>query len=276
MSLLQSANTNKVNEGVRMVIAGAEKMGKTTLTCGAPGALLIPCEIGYGGVNVAKTSMVTSFAEVMALLDDVATQCQAYQFGYKTLIFDSATALERFIHTSILEIDKDPKSTMESALGGYGKAYTFANQKFDEFLKKCDYLSVNFGINIVLTSHVFASEVLDPSVGKYSCWDLQLHSPKNNKTFGKREMLTQWADVIGYLHEPVIVTKKDDMSMGVSANKGRMLGMSRTPAYVAGNRYGVVGEIAIPKEDGWNAVASAIYSATGGENGGVNIYYYPS
>jgi len=271
MGLLSTANTNKNAEGVRVVLAGAEKIGKTTLSTGAPGALLIPCEIGYGGVNVSKTNMVKEFDETLTLLDEITTQCQQGQFPYKTLVFDSATALERFIHSDIMAREVDPKATMESALGGYGKAYTYSNQRFDSFLKRCDHLAVYYGINIVLTCHVFACEVIDPTVGTYSCWDLQLHSPKNNKTFGKREMLTQWADVVGFLYEPVIVSKKDDMQMGISSNKGRMLGMSRCPGYVAGNRYGVEGELAIPKDGGWNVLASAIYNSSG-----VNIYNYDS
>ena len=57
------------------------------------------------------------------------------------------------------------------------------------------------------------------------------------------------------------------MKRGVSENKGRMLGLSRTPSYVAGNRFGCEGEISIPKEEGWNHLAYAIYT-----NSGVDVY----
>ena len=37
----------------------------------------------------------------------------------------------------------------------------------------------------------------------------------------------------------------------------------RTPSWVAGNRYGLTGTIAIPPNGGWNAIAHAIYQAKG-------------
>ena len=277
MSLLGSINVDQKPEGARVVIVAGEKIGKTTLACGAPGALLIPCEIGYGNVRVAKTDMVKSFDEVTDLLDDLKAQCVAHEaqgsvFPYKTLIFDTGTALEKFIHQEILEADPDKKATMPSTLGGFGKGYEYANGLFFKFLAKCDLLAVYHGINIVVTCHTMAVEIVDPTAGSYSSWDINLHSPKNMKTQGKREAITQWADVIGFLYEPILVAKgKDgDINRGVAGAKGRMLGMSRTPGYVAGNRFGVVGELAIPEVDGWNVLADAVYKASGKD-----LYYRP-
>jgi hypothetical protein len=273
MSFLANVTTGATFEGLRIVIAGMEKMGKTTLASGAPRALLVPLEIGYSGIQITKTPMIQKYDHVMQLLNEVVQSVQSGTNQYRTLIFDSATALERQIHEAVL--NRDPAYangnkkavTMESALGGYGKAYTYANELFNNFLKTCDWLAVYGGINIVLTCHVFAAKLIDPSQGEYDSWDLLLHSPKNQKTYGKREMITQWADVIGFLHEPIYITKADNVSKGVSANKGRVLGMSRTPSYVAGNRFGVVGEIAIPVEQGWNYMAQSIY-----EKSGINIF----
>lgn len=269
MSILGTINTTRSAEGIRMIIAAGEKVGKTTFTASAPSPLLIPLEIGYGGVDVPKTSMLQSFSEVQTLMAEIMALAQTGQFPYKTIIFDSATALERLIHESILMMDSSYNAnnskavTMESALGGYGKAYTYANECFSRFLKQCDLLAVYGGVNIILTCHVFAAKLIDPNAGEYDSWDLRLHSPKNQKTFGKREMITEWADVIGFLYEPIYVTKGENVTKGVSANKGRMLGLSRTPSYVAGNRYRIEGEIPIPLEDGWNHFAQALYQASG-------------
>ena len=269
MSILQQVTNQRKPEGVRIVLAGVEKAGKTTLASGAPDALLVPLEVGYSGVEVNKTPMIQTFAEVEQLLGEILQQAQKGTFPYKTIIFDSATALERHIHESILRMDagycagNKKAVTMESALGGYGKAYTYANEKFNWFLKTCDQLAVYGGINIVITCHVFTAKLIDPNSGEYDSWDLELHSPKNQKTYGKREIITQWADVIGFLYEPMYVTKGDAMSKGVSANKGRVIGLSRTPSYVAGNRFGFEGEVSIPKVDSWNHFANAIYQSSG-------------
>lgn len=271
MSILAAiSNSQDTKAGIRVVIAGVEKIGKTSLLCTAPRVLLVPLETGYAGVKVQHVPMLTSFDQVMALLGEIAN---AKDFPYKTIGFDSATALERLIHTAVLSRDPNYSPgnkktvTMDSALGGYGKGYQYANELFGNFLQACDWIAVNKGINIILTCHVFAGKVIDPTSGEYDTWDLLLHSPKNLKAYGKREMLTQWADLVGFFHEPVYVTKGDTISQGVSANKGHVMGLSRTPGYVAGNRFGVTGEIQIPKEKGWNYIAHAIF-----QNSGVDVY----
>lgn len=272
MSILSTVTTGVSRTGLRIVIAGQEKMGKTTLCAGAPGALLVPLEVGYAGVNVAKTNMLQSWQEVEAFMAEVTALAQRSQFPYKTIVFDSCTALERHIHDAIIRRDPLYKPgagkkmiTMDSAHGGYGKGYNLANEEFDSFLQSCDMLAVYGGINIVLTCHVFSSKVMDPTAGEYDSWDLLLHSPKNAKAYGKRERLTQWADVVGFLYEPIYVSTGEKITKAISQNKGRVLGLSRTPGYLAGNRFGVTGEVPIPPPpaNGWNTLAGVLYQSSG-------------
>jgi hypothetical protein len=276
-SMLAGITHGPTRTGQRIVISGVEKVGKTTLACSASRVLLIPLEIGFAAQNVAKTPMPTSFEQVIALLNEIRTEAQAGRFVYHTLVFDTATALERLIHDEVLRRDpaylnKNAKAlTMETALGGYGKAYQFANERFDDFTKLCDELAIYGGINIVITCHVFAAKVVDPAYGEYDTWDLLLHSPKNQKNYGKREMITQWADMVGFLHEPLFVSKTEgeQLARATSMNRGRVLAVDRQPGYVAGNRYGIGGVIPIPPQNGWNSLADAIYNAS---NGNIDIY----
>lgn len=272
MSIMSSVTSGRSTSGLRIVLAAQEKMGKTTMCAHAPGTLLVPLEVGYAGVEVAKTSMLQTWAEVNQFLNEALELAKTGQFPYKTIAFDSATALERFIHEAVIQRDPLYKPgagkkmiTMDSAHGGYGKGYNLANEEFDGFLQKCDQLAVYGGINIILTCHVFSGKVIDPTSGEFDCWDLLLHSPKNQKTYGKRERLTQWADVIGFIYEPNYVSKGEGITRSMSANKGRVLGLSRTPAYVAGNRFGIVGEypLPMPPENTWNVLAHALYEKTG-------------
>lgn len=271
MSLLNSITQGPTKVGIRAVLAGVEKVGKTTLGCSAPKALLIPMEQGFVGVSIPKTSLVSDYAQLISTLDEIITEIQKGGFPYQSLVFDSATALERLIHNYVLRSDptyaqgNKKALTMESALGGYGKAYQYANELFHGFLLRCDWLATYAQLNIIITSHVFASRMLDPVYGEYDSWDLLLHSPMNKKTHGKREMLTQWADLVGFLHEPMYVAEKEGSNLirGISANQGRLMGITRTPSYVAGNRYGLTDSVSVPKEKGWNSVANAIYNSIG-------------
>ena len=269
MGILAYVNHSSQPTGIRAVLAGVEKVGKTTLGCSAPRALLVPLEQGFSGVSINKTPMLEAYSDLMQLMDEIIIQVQQQVFPYKTLTFDSATALERLIHDAVLRTDPTwakgnrKALTMESALGGYGKAYQYANELFHGFLMKCDWLATNAAINIILTCHVFPAKVIDPTAGEYDTWDLLLHSPKNQKSYGKREMLTQWADLVGFLHEPLFITEGKTLNKAVSAGQGRILGVNRTPGYVAGNRYGIIKDIAIPREKGWNYLAQEIYNSCG-------------
>lgn len=273
MSILSTVNNRRQQGGIRVVIAGQEKMGKTTLTTQAPNALLVPCEVGFAGVSVHKTDMLQSFDQLQQFVGEVMAAAQAGKFAFRSIVFDSVTAIERMVHDHVLRLDPAYKAeakktvTMESAHGGYGRAYSLANTIFQQFLGQLDMLAVYGGINIIFTAHVFASKVSDPTVGEFDSWDLLLHSPKNQKTYGKREILTQWADLIGFIYEPVYLTTNDksDMVRAVSQNKGRVLAVSRTPSYTAGNRFGMVGELQLPAppNNAWNNVAHALHTVSG-------------
>lgn len=283
MSILGAVTQGTSRSGIRMVLAAQEKMGKTTICSQAPRPLLVPLEVGFAGVNVPRTPMLQDFLAVDQLINEILHASQQGQFQFGTLIFDSTTALERMIHNHVMSLDpaykaNPAKVTMESAHGGYGKAYNMANQFFDEFLKKLDLLAEYGGINILMTCHVFSAKIQDPTSGEYDSWDLLLHSPKNSKTYGKREMITQWADVIGFLYEPINVIAaegKQNLSRGISKNQGRVMAVSRTPAYTAGNRFGMVGEIPIaPPEvgSGWNCFAHALHESTSKRGNPIDVF----
>jgi hypothetical protein len=267
-SMLSSVTTGIQQTGQRLVVCGVEKIGKTTFACQAPRPLLVPLEVGFASMAVPKTRMPTTFGEVMGLIEEVKQAAMRGQFDRKTLVFDTGTALERLV--DLQTIADDPKSnhqklTMETAHGAYGKAYAHSNMLFDRFLKACDELAIYGGINIVITAHVFASRGIDPIHGEFDTWDLLLHSPKNQKTHGKREMLTQWADLVGLIYEPVFISKGEgeQLAKATTMNQGRVMGVSRTPGYVAGNRYGLSGTIPLPEMGGWNNVARRIWEARG-------------
>ena len=272
MSFLAGITQGASTSGLRIVVAAQEKMGKTTLCAGSPDVLLVPLEVGFAGVTCSKTPMIQTLVEFKSFMGEVFQSVVAKTFPFKSIAFDSATALERMIHLDVLSNDPDYKAsqgrktvTMESAHKGFGKAYDLATRQLSEILEWFDILAVQHGINIIMTCHVFSSKHIDPTAGEFDSWDLLLHSPKNGKNYGKREVLTQWADILAFMYEPMFVTDTGRLSKGVSQNKGRVLGCSRTPSYVAGNRFGITQEINLPAppNNSWNALAHAVYSVSG-------------
>lgn len=284
-SILGQVHVGSAQAGQRIVLAGPEKVGKTTLACGAPGALLVPMEMGYGAMKVAKTPLLESWESIEQLCLELIEGGKRGSIARgSSIIWDSATALERAIHDKVLRMDTSWRPgnatglTLNSALGGYGKAYSVANDLFARWTRYMDDLAKYGGINCIVTCHVFAALVIDPAHGEYNTWDLLLHSPKNQKEYGKREFITQWADMVGYFHEPMFVIKAEkgqQLQQAVSSNQGRVLAVERTPAWVAGNRYNLTGTIGIPKPpenvelnshnlgQAWNYLAQSIYNSCG-------------
>lgn len=273
MGFLNTVTEGATPVGQRFVISGTEGIGKTTFACTAPRSLLIPLESGSGVIKSARIpGILTTWADVEALCKELIAASKAGKIVRgSSLVWDSGTALERLIHTETLRLDAagarklGKGHSMETAHEGYGKAYAVANGLFGEWLSYLDQLALYGGINIIITCHVFAARIVDPAHGEFDTWDLLLHSPKNQKTYGKREMLTQWADLIGFMYEPMFVSKAGDgekMNRAISQNQGRMLGIDRSPSWVAKNRYGITGTLAIPPVTGWNVLANEIFQAS--------------
>lgn len=280
MSILSQVTSGVKQVGQRIVLAGVEKVGKTTLASAAPGALLAVLEEGSAAIPVAKTPLLDTWEKIEAFCEELIAAAQKGQIPRgSSIAWDSATALERAIDNYVIRSDPDYAKkggkgvTMISAHGGYGKAYEVSRGLFERWTRYQDALAFHGGINIIVTCHVFASRVVDPAHGEYDTWDLLLHSPKNNKTYGMREYLTQWADLIGFFHEPMFIMKAAEggnLNQAISKNEGRVLAVDRQPAWVAGNRYGLTGTLRIPVPEpgklavnSWNTLADAIYKSSG-------------
>lgn len=275
MNYLSQVTKGIEKVGQRFVISGVEKIGKTTLACQSPDSLLVPVydERGYKMITTPRLKIpLQTWTEVEEFCKEVIAASRIGN-GLKSgssLVWDSATSLERVIHNETLSRCPDKVKlgrmhSMETAHGGYGKAYPIANALFAEFLSYQDQLAFYGGINIIITCHIFVARLINPTAGEYDSYELLLHSPKNNKTYGKREHLTQWADAIFLMREPMAISKDKDakVSLGIDLNSGRVLEVDRAPAWTAGNRYGLTQSISIPKENGWNFLAEAIYKSSG-------------
>ena len=263
----------QIKPGIRMVVYAQEKMGKTTFATAAPDAVLIPLEQGYADVDTSKVlvaPMVKTLPELYAQLQDIYKRCADGTFPKKSVVFDSVTALERIIYASITEAEADPKhKTMNAAMGGYGKAYDYAMGLFTGILDGLDHIVTYHGINVIFTAHAFSAKHIDPSAGEFDIWDILLHSPKNSKTYGFREVFTQWVDICGFMHDNIIATEQNGIQAAAKVGEERAMSLTRAPAYVAGNRFKMTGDLVIPLEGGWNVFANALYAAT---NERINVY----
>lgn len=238
----------------RILIHGQEKSGKSTFFAGgtvntaqgpvalpsAPKPIFIQTEDGLRGLDAEAFPLANKYQDVVDALGVLAQE----DHDYKTLIIDSADWLERLIHQQVIETciyDVKGVKTMESAHGGYGKAYSVALTYWKSILAGLDWLNTNKSMIVGIICHSVVAPYNDPSAEQpYDVLSLKLHQPK--KGTGARDLLSEWADIIGYAEKKVMISRKSFDGKEIAraqAIKGVLnkLHLVGSAAYVAGNRY---------------------------------------
>lgn len=252
----------------RIVIFGPPKVGKSQFFAGgsinavvhvpAPKPIFIRTEDGLNGLDVDAFPLAEKYQEVIDAIGVLAQE----EHEYQTCVLDSADWLERLIHQHV--IDQCPLSvkgakTMESAHGGYGKAYGIALAYWREILGGLDYLNKQRGMIIGVICHAQVVTCNDPLMEPYDKWETKLHKP--SKGTGARDLITEWADIIGFAQREGYVRRQDttdgkQVARGVAPAKGatNKLHLTGTPGFVAGNRYSLPDTIPLS----WQAFADAL------------------
>lgn len=268
---LSSISKTKHATPPRIVIFGPEKVGKSTFFAGgtvngqpqesAPKPIFIRTEDGLNGLDVDAFPLSESYVQVREALTALATE----KHDFKTVVIDSADWLERLIHQYTIEscsMDVRGTKTMETAHGGYGKAYAVALSYWREVLMGLDYLNKNHGMIVGVICHSTVVTVNDPFLPEpIDKWETKLHKP--NKGTGARDLLSEWADVIGFAQRETFVSRKTTADGKQVARGSAPVGMSNklhlvgSPGVVAGNRYSLPPTIDLS----WTAFSDALSAA---------------
>lgn len=254
----------------RIVIYGPEKVGKSTFFAGgvvngvvhesAPKPIFIRTEDGLNGLDVDAFPVAEQYSQVIEAITALAQE----EHDYGTVVLDSADWLERLIHQAVIQscpLEVRGTKTMETAHGGYGKAYGIALAYWREVMAGLDYLNKQKAMVVGVICHSQVVTFNDPLAEPYDKWETKLHKP--NKGTGARDLLSEWADVIGFAQREGYVRRQEttdgkQVARGVAAkgasNKLHLVG---SPGFIAGNRYGL--PEAIPLS--WPAFAAALAKA---------------
>jgi hypothetical protein len=279
---LKSISKTKHASPPRILIHGPEKVGKSTFFAGglisiggtpsqhdsAPNPIYIRTEDGLNGIDTSAFELAESYQDVIDALTALARE--EHEFG--TVVLDSADWLERLIHTKVCA--DDGVNSIEAAGGGYGKGYQVALSYWQEVLKALDYLNKSKGMVVGVICHSVVVPFNDPIHEPYDRYEMKLHQPK--KQTGARDMLLEWADVVGFAQREIFVSKKDvatgakagkdapKVARGVDSGGCNKLHLIGSPAFVAGNRYGLPATIDL----NWQSFADAMTASTNRNNSG--------
>lgn len=200
--------------GYSVLLYGAPKTGKTTISSYFPGALLCAFEKGYNTLPGVYAQPINSWADFKKVINQLKQPAVAEKF--QTVIVDTGDIAYDMCVKYICARESTADKTYET-IGDipYGKGYTLAMQEYDEQFRKI--LQMNYGL--VIISHDKDKTFKDESGQEYN---------KIVPTLDNRAALVceRTCDIIGY-------------ARAVNTENGPQtrLFLRGTPRFEAGSRF---------------------------------------
>ena len=226
-----------------LVIYGVPGVGKSKYAEGFPNPIFVGTEEN-DELTAARFPVVKSYVQMIRYLGELI---KGQHKGYKTVVIDSISGLEKIIHSEICGNDK----TMASAHGGYGKAYDFAAIQLWRIKGMLETLRDKTRYNIVVIGHATTTHFTDPVLQTdYEVWEMNLHK---NKRRDCNAYFTEWASAVFFLNWATYKKTEEKFVVGTGA---RELFTEFRPSHLAKNRFGLPHKIKLeeggPGEAGKN------------------------
>ena len=221
-------SNGKIDRAKKVVIYGAEGIGKTTLASNFPGALFIDTEGGTAHMDIRRIEKPSSWDGLVDLVSEVA----ATPGICKTLVLDTADWAEQ---TCIADTcAKYKKAGIEEF--GYGKGYTYVAEEFARLLAACDKV-IAAGMNMVITAHAKMRKFEQPDeMGAYDRWEMKLSKQV-------APLLKEWCDMLLFCNYKTFVVATDNNGPKKAQGGKRVMYTSHHPCWDAKNRHGLPDEM---------------------------------
>lgn len=247
MSVFETISKPK-NRSAIVTLTGDSGVGKTSLACTFPNAIVIRAEDGLQSIPEDSRPDAFPLLTTPDQLWDQMTALIKEEHKYRTVIIDSVTALERLFIQYIVDNDpKQPKS-INQALGGYGAGLSAVSAMHQRVRKAAGILNERKGMHVVFVAHADTETIELPDSDPYTRYSLRL---------GKKSVAPYVDDV-----DLVAFIKLELHTFGDGERKKAISDGSRvavtysTAANVSKNRYGITEDI--PVELGVNPFSNYI------------------
>ncbi len=261
MSLLSQVRTGRTQRPPRLLVYGVEKIGKSTFAAGAPAPIFVQVEDGLDEIECASFPRATSYSLVKTALLELRDE----EHSFETVVIDSLDWLERLIWADVCRIDG--ADSIHKVQGGYAKGYDEALKWWVELKELLDSLRTDRGMAVIAIAHAEIKRFEDPDSPAFD-----RYQPKLNKL--AVGLMTEWADGIFFATRKMRTQtedkgfgKKRSTALAIGKDGGdRVLRLSGGPSCIAGNRYGLSGEIPLD----WGSLMAAMTTQTPADPVGAN------
>ncbi len=219
----------KISRAQKVVIYGAEGVGKTTLAAQFPEPLFIDIEGGTAHMEVRRIDKPAAWEDLLAIVNEVA----ATRDVCKPLVIDTADWAEQLAIVYIC--GKYKKGGIEEF--GYSKGYVYLAEEFNRLLAALDRV-IAAGIHAVVTAHAKMRKFEQPDeMGAYDRWETKL-------TKQVAPLLKEWCDMLLFCNYKTFVVQSDNIMEKSKAQGGkRVMYTNHHPCWDAKNRHGLPDEM---------------------------------
>ena len=222
-----SITSGRVNRPQKIVIYGAEGIGKTTLAAQTPDPVFIDTEGGTAHLDLRRTQKPRDWEELIGLVREIAGSPELC----RTLVIDTADWAEAMCVEAVCR--KYNQDGIESF--GYGKGYSYLAEEFSRLLTACDEV-IRSGKHVVITAHAkMRKQELPDEQGAFDRWELKLSKQT-------APLLKEWADALLFLNYRTLVIATDANTRKAQGGK-RVIYTSHHPCWDAKNRHNLPEEL---------------------------------
>ena len=240
---LASIRTGPSLEPMRLLIHGADKVGKSTFAAAAPSPIFIGLEGGLSQLGPARFPEPKTFAEVMEQLETLRVE----PHSYKTLVIDPVTWLEPLIFAEVCK--EKGMVDIEEVGGGYRKGYKAGLRWWNTFIRALDALRSERQMHVIVVSHTIVKNFKNATGADWGCFQPAIEGEA-------AERFKQWADAILFVRLEEFATEERGKVKGKSTGE-RIIYTTSNAAYAAGNRYGLPERLPLSWREFWSALETS-------------------
>jgi hypothetical protein len=216
---------------VLVTICGDSGLGKTTLACSFPKPIVIRAEDGLQAIPANIRPDAFPVLDGPDMLWDQLKALIHEDHGYKTLVVDSVTALERMFVQNVIDTDPKKPRGIQQALGGYGAGRDAVSGMHNRLRRAAGILAEKKGMHTVFVAHADTSRIEPPDSDAYMRYTLRLHEKSMPAYIDD-------VDVVGFLKLETFTTGDGERKKAISDGT-RVLITYATAANVSKNRFGI-------------------------------------
>lgn len=215
----------KVKSAIRLVAYGSEGIGKSTFASKFPEPLFIDAEGGTKQLDVARFPTPETWRDLLEEIDAVIEEPDICQ----TLVIDTIDRAEAMLISAILE--EAHVDSIEKYGGGFGKGFTYLQERFTkDLLNRLDRVIAK-GVNVVLLAHAQMRKLESPDEPPYDRWELKVSKKV-------APIVKEWSDILLFMNYSIKVVEENGRNKAKGTAK-RLMHANHRPTYDAKNRYGL-------------------------------------